>query len=164
MQVGAESGFWKTKWEKLPVPLVFHPEAPNHGLNRLMISSPRLEKQRLRAGSVDWKQDSPSWRGTWVTQSVNRPTSARVMISRFVGSSPASGSVLTAWSLEPASDSVPPFSLCRSPTCALSLSKINKCKKIKNKKIKKDSLSWRSIHTIPGAFRSPALEAGTLGY
>ena len=46
--------------------------------------------------------------GAWVAQSVEHPTSARVMISRFVGSSPASGSVLTAQSLEPASDSVSP--------------------------------------------------------
>ena len=39
-------------------------------------------------------------RGAWVAQSVKRPTSAQVMISRFVGSSPVSGSVLTAQSLE----------------------------------------------------------------
>ena len=43
-----------------------------------------------------------------MAQSVERPTLAQVMLSRFVGSSPASGSVLTTWSLEPASDSVPP--------------------------------------------------------
>ena len=60
-------------------------------------------------------------RGPWVAQSVKRPTSAQVMISQSVGSSPVSGSVLTAWSLEPASDSVspslsapPPFVLCFS--------------------------------------------------
>ena len=47
-------------------------------------------------------------RGAWVAQLVKLPTSAQVMISQFVGSSPASGSVLTAWSLEPASDSVSP--------------------------------------------------------
>ena len=41
-------------------------------------------------------------------QSVKRPTSARVMISPLVGLSPASGSVLMAQSLEPASDSVSP--------------------------------------------------------
>ena len=46
--------------------------------------------------------------GTWVAQSVKRPTSAQVMISRSVSSSPASGSVLTAQSLEPVSDSVSP--------------------------------------------------------
>ena len=58
-------------------------------------------------------------RGAWVAQSVNHPTSAQVTISRSVGSSPASGSALTARSLEPASDSVspslsdpPPFLLC----------------------------------------------------
>ena len=45
-------------------------------------------------------------RGAWVVQLVERPTSARVTIPRFVGSSPASGSVLTAQSLKPASDSV----------------------------------------------------------
>ena len=45
-------------------------------------------------------------RGARVAQSVERPTSAQVMISRSVSSSPASGSVLTAGSLEPASDSV----------------------------------------------------------
>ena len=60
-------------------------------------------------------------RGAWVAQSVKRPTSAQVAISRSVSSSPASGSGLTARSLEPASDSVspslsapPPFMLCLS--------------------------------------------------
>ena len=60
-------------------------------------------------------------RGTWVSQPVKHPTSAQVMISQFVGSSPATGSVLTAQRLEPASDSVspslsdpPPFMLCLS--------------------------------------------------
>ena len=39
---------------------------------------------------------------------VKRPTSAQVMISQLMGSIPASGSGLTAQSLEPASDSVSP--------------------------------------------------------
>ena len=43
-----------------------------------------------------------------MAQSVKRPTSAQVIISRSVSSSPASGSVLTAQSLEPVSDSVSP--------------------------------------------------------
>ena len=47
-------------------------------------------------------------RGAWVAQLVESPTSAQVMISWSVGSSPASGSVLTAQSLEPALDSVSP--------------------------------------------------------
>ena len=59
--------------------------------------------------------------GTWVAQSVEHPTSAQVMISWFVSSSPTSGSVLTAQSLEPAMDSVS-HSFCPSPTHALSLS------------------------------------------
>ena len=61
------------------------------------------------------------FRGTWVAQSIKRLTSAQVMISQSVSSSPASGSVLTAQSLEPDSDSVspslsdpPPFMLCLS--------------------------------------------------
>ena len=60
------------------------------------------------------------WGGAWVAQSVKRLTSAQVMVSRFMGSSPTSGSVLTARSLEPASDSVSP--LCPSSTHTLSLS------------------------------------------
>ena len=62
-----------------------------------------------------------------MARSVKHPTSAQVMISRSVSSSPTSGSVLTVQNLEPASDSVSP-SLCPSPVHALSLSvsKINK--------------------------------------
>ena len=41
-----------------------------------------------------------------MAQLVKRPTLAQVMISLSVSSSPASGSVLTAQSLEPALDSV----------------------------------------------------------
>ena len=82
------------------------------------IKSPRysLSKEVLgRGGGMGW--------GSWVAELVKRPTLAQVMISQFVGSSPASGSVLTAWSLEPASDSVSPhLSLCPSPACTLSLS------------------------------------------
>ena len=36
------------------------------------------------------------WRDAWVAQSLERPTSAQVMISQFAGSSPTSGSVLMA--------------------------------------------------------------------
>ena len=61
------------------------------------------------------------FRSTWVVQLVKRSTSAQVMISQFVGSSPASGSVLTAQSLEPASDSVSP-SLSAPPLLVLCLS------------------------------------------
>ena len=54
-------------------------------------------------------------RGAWVAQSVERPTLAQVMISQSVRSSPTLGSVLTAWSLEPASDSVSPSLSASSP-------------------------------------------------
>ena len=72
-----------------------------------------------------------SW-GAWVAQLLEYPTSAQVMISRFVSSSPVWDSVLTAQSLEPASDSVC-VSLSASPllTCSLSLSlSKNKIKKV----------------------------------
>ena len=62
-----------------------------------------------------------SSQGAWVAQSVKRPTLAQVMISRSVGSSPASGSVLTAQSLEPVSDSVSP-SLSAPPLLRVCLS------------------------------------------
>ena len=71
--------------------------------------------------------------GAWVAQSVKHPTSAQVMISQLVGSSPASGSVLTAQSLEPASDSVSPslsMPLPHSRSVSLFLEKINIKKKI----------------------------------
>ena len=45
-------------------------------------------------------------RGAGVAQSVKRPTSVLVVISWLVSSGSALGSVLTAQSLEPASDSV----------------------------------------------------------
>ena len=55
-----------------------------------------------------------------MAQSVECPTSAQIMISWFVSSSLASGSVLTAQSLESASDSVsPPLS---APPCSCSAS------------------------------------------
>ena len=54
-------------------------------------------------------------------QLVKRPTSARIIISQCGGSSPMSGSVPTAQSLEPASDSVSP-SPCAAPVLALCLS------------------------------------------
>ena len=73
-------------------------------------------------------------RGAWGAQSVKRLTSAQVMISWFVSSSPASGSVLTAQSLESASDSVSPsFSAPSLLMLLLSLSRL--LSKINIKKI-----------------------------
>ena len=62
-------------------------------------------------------------RGTWVAQSVVHPTSARVVISRSVSSSPTLG--FCAGVVEPASDSMSP-SLSAPPPFTLSLSKVNK--------------------------------------
>ena len=59
-----------------------------------------------------------------MAQSVERPTLAQLMISRFVGLSPALGSVLTAQSLEPASGSVSP-SLPALVSLLLSLKRMN---------------------------------------
>ena len=59
-------------------------------------------------------------RGARVAHSVKRQTSAEV-VSRLVSWSPASGSVLMAQSLEPASDSVSP-SLADPPLLAFCLS------------------------------------------
>ena len=50
-----------------------------------------------------------------MAQSVERPTLAWVMIWPLVGSSPASGFVLTARSLWPASDSVSPYHSAPNP-------------------------------------------------
>ena len=61
------------------------------------------------------------YRGACVAWSVKHPTSAQVMISQFVGSSPALGSVLTAQSREPVSDSVSP-SLSALPPLMLHVS------------------------------------------
>ena len=70
-------------------------------------------------------------RSAWVAQSMERLTSAQVMISQLMSSSPASGSVPTAQSLDPDLDSVspslsapPPLVFCLS--VCLSLSKITK--------------------------------------
>ena len=62
-------------------------------------------------------------RGTWVAQSVERPTSAQVMISWFMGLSPMLGSVLTVWSESGACfSSVSPSFSAPPPAHALSLS------------------------------------------
>ena len=61
------------------------------------------------------------FRGTWVAQTVKCLTLAQVTISWFMNLNPKSGSVLTVWSLEPASDSLSP-SLSDGPPLEFSLS------------------------------------------
>ena len=76
-----------------------------------------------------------------MAQSVEPPTSAQVMILRFMSSSPESGSVLTARSLESASDSVfPSLSLPHPHSCPVSL-----CLK-KNKTKKKFLIKRKEFH------------------
>ena len=72
-----------------------------------------------------------------MAQSFERLTSVQVMVSWFMNLRPTSGSVLTAQSLEPASDSVSP-SLSVPPPLALSLS-LSLCQ-IKKTKSKGQSL------------------------
>ena len=61
-------------------------------------------KELANIYGYDIKREKPG--GAWVAQSVKRPTLARVTISWLRSLSPASGSGLTARSLEPASDAV----------------------------------------------------------
>ena len=74
---------------------------------------------------------------------LKRPTLAQVMISQLVSSSPASGSVLTARSLEPASDSVSP-SPSPFPAHALSLSQKQINIKKRNKERSQDG-GWGEV-------------------
>ena len=57
-----------------------------------------------------------------MAQLVKHLTSAQVILSQFVGVGPTMGSVRTAQSLEPASDSVSPSLSAPTPTHALSVS------------------------------------------
>ena len=70
-----------------------------------------------------------TFRGAWVAHSIVHPTSAQVVISRFVSSSPAVGSVLGAWSL--LQILCLPLFLPFPCLCSVSFcpSKMNKCKK-----------------------------------
>ena len=75
-------------------------------------------------------------RGAWGARSVKPPTWAQVAISRFVGSSPASGSARTDRSPEPASGSVS-ASLSAPPPLVLDLSlktKLGRAEGYKNHK------------------------------
>ena len=71
------------------------------------------------------KNRTTPW-GAWVAQSVKRPTSAQITISRSVSSSPTSGSGLMAQSLEPVSDSVSPSLSAPPRSCSVSLCPKNK--------------------------------------
>ena len=91
----------------------------------------RISSRPQNIADCSWERKFGSRRGAWMARSVKCPTSAQVTISRFMGLSPVSSSVLTARSLRPALDSVSPslslsLSLCSSLVLSPSLSKINK--------------------------------------
>ena len=75
---------------------------------------------------IDFKRFTHLGAPGWLSRLVKHPTSAQVMISWFVGLSPVSGFVLTAWSLLqilcPFLSVPPPLMFC----LCVSLSKINK--------------------------------------
>ena len=73
-------------------------------------SNEREAKASLRTSCLKCQQG----RGTRVARLVEHLTSAQVMISRFVSSSPTSGSLLSAVGAGPALDPLSP-SLCLSP-------------------------------------------------
>ena len=73
-------------------------------------------------------------RDAWLAQSDKRPTLGQGMISQSVGSSPVSGSVLTAQNLDPASDSVSP-TLSDPPPFMLYLSLSQKEMNVKKKNL-----------------------------
>ena len=97
---------WKEEaWLSLPPAPSAQSRPPRHCLGTTAQCVSTGIASALQAQSKD--KNYP--RGAWVAQSVECPTLSQVLISRFEGSSPASGSVLTAQSLEPVSDSVSPF-------------------------------------------------------
>ena len=137
LEVRAKEDCLKKPWEAAQwTDSAHHPPIsaqPSHS------SSPPLIRNRRLSLWTGWIRRVLNW-GTWVAQSVECPTLAQVKISQFVGSSPGSGSVLTARSLEPASDSMSSsFSapLLLIVSLSLSLSKINMMMKKKKKKKKK---------------------------
>ena len=89
------------------------PPSQHQGI--LLVENKLLKESGLHKAANIRKRDN------WVAQSVEHETSAQVMIS--LSSSPVSGSVLTAQSLEPTSDSVSPsLSACPPLMLCLSLS------------------------------------------
>ena len=86
-----------------------------YGGSSLAINKVRTENRQVKELSWGICLLKKKNRGTWVAQLVERLTSAHVMISRSVSSSPASGSVLTA---QPGAR----FGFCVSLSLSLSLS------------------------------------------
>ena len=85
-----------------------------------------------------------------MAQSVEHLTWAQVTISQFVSLNPATGSLVSAQSLDPASDSAPLF-LSRPLPCWFSLSKINK-------HLKKELFTMEETQTAKAHEKSALLE------
>ena len=97
------------------------PRSASDSFNEQAVSTHCTREISLKTWDFPSNQIDNDW-GAWVALSVKHPTSAQVMISQSVSSSSTSGSVLTAQSLEPASDSAPPSSLPLPDVCSVSLS------------------------------------------
>ena len=105
----------------------------NHGAHILMGRADGMGRVGINSMS-DIKYQL--WGGTWVAQSVKRPTSAQVMILRSVSSSPASGSGLAdgvepAWVSLSLSLSLSLLALSLSLPLSLKINKLNKNFKVK---------------------------------
>ena len=73
--------------------------------------SPRWKEKKDEVRNCMFYPILKTLRGSCVAQPVKHPTSVQVIISWFMGLSPASGSVLTAQSLEPIWNLCLPLSL-----------------------------------------------------
>ena len=107
------------------------------------ICSPLLLHISLSINSARFAFKIGVW-GAWVAQLAGCPTSAQVMISWFMGSSPESGSVLTVWNLLGILSLS--LSLCPSSTYAYTLSLSLLHSKINNKIKQKNKIGvWKAL-------------------
>ena len=126
------------------------------GTHFLQSGLPRGWKILLSPSPATLKK--PEARSAWEAQSVKCPTSAQVMISRLVSSSPMSGSVLTAGSLEPASDSASlslSLSLSLPSSHTHSLSQKQRNIKNNNKKTQSPYIVWKPPLCLCELFLGP---------
>ena len=85
--------------------------------------------------------------GTWVAQLVECQTLAEVMITWFLSSSTMAGSVLTARSLEPTSDSLSPSLSLPLPPKKINIQK-KECPSLDNKVHSHASWSGPNLHAL----------------
>ena len=110
-------------------------EFSHHKIHPSQVYNPRTSGNTIKIQSIH------CW-GARVAQSVEHPTSAQVMISQLVSSSPTSGFLLSAQS--PLQSLCSPLSLCASPAHTVSL----KNKLTLKKKTRQTVLnSWTVLHS-----------------